>query len=224
MINFVLPDAEPPMFVVPDNVYDPSRMMMQFTPAVPQHDLGPFLSQGPIFSPLEMEFNHHRPGLAALPADEVNREQGEQAAANARLPSYRVRNATGYLLPYSVVPTRHISASSSPAPQAEAEQEEEQQTYDHGINDRSTSYDLAAEHDLVNNIPEMDITEDLFWSSFEMAPPLSDQASTLASSSNAASLFEGCDPGRRGCGSGSGDPTGICPEPNQHHWRIDRSG
>ena len=123
-------EPEPPLiqFFIPDNVYEEaqSQMMMQFTPmaqtaAAAAHDAGPFLSQAPMLSPLEVDFG--RSGLTPITQTEFNRDISGSFSnsfnntnnGDDRVPSYTVTAANGRLLPYTVVP-RHISAASSPAP------------------------------------------------------------------------------------------------------------
>ncbi|ORX37385.1 hypothetical protein BD324DRAFT_650981 [Kockovaella imperatae] len=154
----VAQNTDPSQFIIPTGVVDPSQMIP--LQAVIEEEHGPFLSQAPVLSPVDASWTLS-PSNGQFQEGVLNAQPG-----GSRVPSYSVTTADGQVLPFNVVP-RHISGFSS---------------LTDGIwagNDRNLSFAMNA--GVVNSgsaadfVPEMDISEDLFWSSFEMAPPVSAQ-------------------------------------------------
>ena len=148
-------------FVLPDLSAGDHATNMGLVPmhAMMEEERGPFLSsQGPIFSPTDAEWTLRPTAL----------NQVQNVASNSddtsRRPSYSVTKASGEPLPFNVVP-RHVSTAGYPTP-VSADASGSGWTG----NDRSTSFALNAFNGEMTFPPEMDISEELFWQSFEIAP------------------------------------------------------
>ena len=154
--------------IVPDE-WDPAQLTMLRALIQQVPDQGPTISGAPLFSPMDPMWT-----LSPTQTSFGDNIGNDPSIDGRRVTSFSVTKSDGQLLPFTVVP-RHISGSISPGIRSGTDG---QWTRDRLLSFGDAGMIFGAVGTL-NNVPQMDISEDEFMSSFVIA---SDEAALSVTS------------------------------------------
>ena len=154
--------------IVPDE-WDPAQLTMLRALIQQVPDQGPTISGAPLFSPMDPMWT-----LSPTQTSFGDNIGNDPSIDGRRVTSFSVTKSDGQLLPFTVVP-RHISGSISPGIGSGTDG---QWTRDRLLSFADAGMIFGAVGDL-DNVPQMDISEDEFMSSFVIS---SDEATLSVTS------------------------------------------